>query len=352
MSDKKNLPLVVDLDGTLVNTDLFLEAAFVFIGKNFFNFFRMVYWLLKYGRGGLKLNLEKNVPLRADVLPFHQDVIDWLKIEKSKNRRLIMATGSPQNYAQAVADHLGFFSEVFGVSKERPRLTGKNKARFLVKKFGVKGFDYIGNSHIDYHLWREARHSITAHALPFVVKKAKRYFDLVYTIPNDIDLRFWFFKKAKNFFQQEWRLVLSVFCLPVFCFRVLCSLGGFVFFNLPLFLFFSFSLILENFFSFALAQTAFYLAAVLMGELNNLHANRKAGYLSLFNSLHPYFGLLFVPLFLFSFIYCTFVWPKLAVFGFIGYFIFEALYFSKKSVFLSAMAGIILFILPVLVERS
>ena len=337
MSDKKNPPLVVDLDGTLVNTDLFLEAAFVFIGKNFFNFFKMVYWLLKEGRGGLKLNLEKNVPLRMDVLPFHQDVIDWLKIEKSKNRRLVMATGSPQNYAEAVAEYLGFFSEVFGVSKSRPRLTGKNKARFLVKKFGKGGFDYIGNSHIDYHLWREARNSITAHALPFVVRKAKKCFHLVYIIPKDSDFRFWFFKKIKDFFMTKRRRALSVFCLPVFCLRVCCYFGGALFFYGGLF----FKIFL------ALAGVGvFYLAAVLMGELNNLHFNRKAGHLSLFDSLHPYCGLLFIPLLFFGGIYCVFVLPVSFFWCLAGYFILEVFYFSKRSIFLAQAASTALFILP------
>ena len=105
------LPLAVDLDGTLVNTDLFFESAVCYIGKNPLHLFQMFYWLFSKGRAELKIQIEKREKLFVPSLPFNSNVITWLKKEKSKNRKLILVTGASQLYAEQVAEHLNLFSK-------------------------------------------------------------------------------------------------------------------------------------------------------------------------------------------------------------------------------------------------
>ena len=172
-------PLAVDLDGTLINTDLFFESAIWYIRKNPLRFFQMCWWFFTKGRVELKLQIEKRVALPISDLPFNQNIIKWLRDEKEKGRELVLVTGASQKYAEQVAEHLGLFSQVFGVYRERPRLTGRNKRRFLVKRYGEKNFDYIGNSIIDLAVWEKARECIVANAFSIVIRIAQKRFSQV-----------------------------------------------------------------------------------------------------------------------------------------------------------------------------
>ncbi len=42
---ESSLPLVVDLDGTLVSTDVLIESCFIFAKKSPFQLFRLPLWL-------------------------------------------------------------------------------------------------------------------------------------------------------------------------------------------------------------------------------------------------------------------------------------------------------------------
>ena len=150
-------PLIVDLDGTLINSDIFFEASLIYLSSNPFRLFQMIYWFITQGRCGLKIQIEKRVSMSIESLPFNPHVIEFLKNEK---RKLILVTGCSQKYAEQVSQHLGFISETYGVCLQRPRLTGKNKRKFLVEKYGHKNFDYIGNSLIDIKVWKSAQKCI------------------------------------------------------------------------------------------------------------------------------------------------------------------------------------------------
>lgn len=146
----KQIPLIVDLDGTIIKTDLFFESAIVFVVQNFFNFFKMFYWWWGTDRTHLKLKVSQQVDLDISSMPYNEEVVHWLKNEYSKGRSLILVTGAYQKHAEQVASYLGIFKKVYGVSEKRRHLTGKNKTHFLVSLFGEKNFDYMGNSFIDF----------------------------------------------------------------------------------------------------------------------------------------------------------------------------------------------------------
>ncbi|MCX7887527.1 MAG: UbiA family prenyltransferase [Verrucomicrobiae bacterium] len=156
------IPLCVDLDGTLIKTDLLWELLVRVLGRNPLNVFRVFGWAL-CGLARMKTELARRVDFDVSLLPYQTDFLEYLRAEHAKGRRLILVTASPRFLAEKVAAHLGFFTEVIA-TEGRTNLRCRQKARCLVERFGRGGFDYAGNSRADIPVWREARHVIVVGA--------------------------------------------------------------------------------------------------------------------------------------------------------------------------------------------
>ncbi len=147
-------PLCVDLDGSLIRTDLLHEAVFAFLRGNLARIFLLAAWLVR-GKAHLKAQLSARVQPDATNLPYTQELLELLKREKAEGRSLILATASPKSWADAVADHLGLFDDVIATTATE-NLAGSNKANRLAALFGEGGFDYVGNSKHDIAVWKQA----------------------------------------------------------------------------------------------------------------------------------------------------------------------------------------------------
>ena len=169
-SAEKQIPLVVDLDGTLIKTDLLWESLVQWLGKNPFGIFPILLWWMR-GRAFLKQRLADRVKLDPAKLPFNEKFLAWLHEQKASGRKVILATASDFQAAKPVADHFGIFDEVLA-SDGRTNLRGANKLKALVDKFGERGFDYAGNSSVDLAVWRGAHAAIVVNARRSVQKRA------------------------------------------------------------------------------------------------------------------------------------------------------------------------------------
>lgn len=167
MTSADAMPLCVDLDGTLIKTDLLWESALRLIARNPLYLFALPFWFLR-GRARLKSEIAKRVELNPALLPYHHEVLDFLREEHARGRQLILATASNHQLAGCVAAHFGLFAEVIA-SDHQHNLRSRAKAARLVERFGHRGFDYAGNSCADMPVWREARRVI-------VVGKERREF--------------------------------------------------------------------------------------------------------------------------------------------------------------------------------
>ena len=53
-------------------------------------------------------------------------------------------------------------------------LSSGQKAKALESRFGLKGFDYVGNSTDDLAVWPSSNKAIIVNASPSLIKKAKK----------------------------------------------------------------------------------------------------------------------------------------------------------------------------------
>ncbi|HEY8026154.1 MAG TPA: UbiA family prenyltransferase [Burkholderiaceae bacterium] len=163
-----SLPLVVDLDGTLILTDTVWESALVACRHQPATLFALPVWL-RAGKANLKHQLAKRAEIDVPGLPWNVPVLQWLVEQHASGRKLFLATGSDLHYAKRVMEHLDIFEDVLA-SADGHNLTGENKRAALVARFGEGGYDYAGNSRDDLPVWRSAYRAIAVH-LPIHLEK-------------------------------------------------------------------------------------------------------------------------------------------------------------------------------------
>ena len=97
------IPLVVDLDGTLIRTDLLWESLARLLRKNPLAIFHVLFWWSR-GRAYLKQQLVRRVKIDPATLPFNEKFLAFLREQKSAGRKLVLATASDLQMAKPVAD--------------------------------------------------------------------------------------------------------------------------------------------------------------------------------------------------------------------------------------------------------
>ena len=162
MSDKT--PLCVDLDGTLIHSDLLLESFLLLLKRNPLHLLLVPLWLLG-GKARLKSEIAARVELNGGALPYTKPLLAWLQTQKEAGRPLWLVTAS---------DH-----RLDG----KTNLAGGNKAAELVRRFGDKSFDYAGNHRVDLKVWAHARKAVVVNASEGLVAAARKLTEVVHVVP-------------------------------------------------------------------------------------------------------------------------------------------------------------------------
>jgi len=147
------VPIVVDLDGTLIRSDLLVESALALLRRAPLAAWRLPLWLAR-GRAALKEELARRAPPDPATLPYDEALLAWLRARHAEGRRIVLATAADGALARAVAAHLGLFDEVLA-SDGRINLKGEAKAEALRARF-PGGFVYCGDAPPDLAVWRAA----------------------------------------------------------------------------------------------------------------------------------------------------------------------------------------------------
>lgn len=152
-------PLIVDLDGTLTPVDTLHETLIAAVKAAPFTLVVLPLWLLK-GRAHLKAEIAGRAiaSFDASLLPYRIELLDYLQSEKSRGRRIVLATAAHTSIAQAVAAHLGLFDAVLASDRMR-NLKGTAKLAAIQATEGAC-FDYAGDSAADLPIWQAAQGAI------------------------------------------------------------------------------------------------------------------------------------------------------------------------------------------------
>ncbi len=159
MSNESNLPpLFVDLDGTLIKTDLLAESALALIKQSPWMIFSMLVWLLG-GKARFKAEIARRTTLDIATLPLQLQLVEHLKGEASRGRDIYLATASDRLLAEPVGQRVGLFKGVLASDGER-NLRGSAKLKAILEMTGGGPFDYVGNSRVDFPIWKQARRAL------------------------------------------------------------------------------------------------------------------------------------------------------------------------------------------------
>ena len=154
-----DLPLAVDLDGTLVKTDLLTESVLLLMRNQPLYLLLFPVWML-HGRAWFKHQVATRVTLDWSALPWRVHFLEFLRQQRAQGRSLILATGSDMQLAQCAADYLKLFDTVLA-SDGTVNLCGESKRNCLVSRFGENGFDYAAEGgRQDRAVWSSARKAI------------------------------------------------------------------------------------------------------------------------------------------------------------------------------------------------
>jgi 4-hydroxybenzoate polyprenyltransferase/phosphoserine phosphatase len=247
-----SFPLVVDLDGTLIHTDMLHESALRALRDKPFHTLRIPYWLSQ-GKAVLKQSLGACTDFDLTCLPYNRDLLDWLTQQRAQGRKLILCTASDVCIATAIAEHLGIFDEVLA-SDGTINLAGKFKAAMLEQRFGRAGFDYVGNSRADLAVWQVARRAVVVNASADLAKKAGTYCEVEQVFPSlAVDFTAW----RRVLRVHQWMKNLLLF-IPLFAAHQVTNLD-------------TWAALILAFFSFSLCASSVY----IVNDLLDLESDRQ-----------------------------------------------------------------------------
>ncbi|BAC09735.1 UbiA family prenyltransferase [Thermosynechococcus vestitus] len=161
--------LLIDLDNTLLRTEIFLELICLSLSELLIQLFTT----RSFNCAQIKRKLATCADLDIATLPYNPEVIQYIQDWKAKGGKVVLIAATDQLIAERIAAHLGLFDEVYG-SDGQLNLKGENKARFIRERFGEKNFIYMGDSEADLPVWAVAAKAITVNASPQLRQKVEQ----------------------------------------------------------------------------------------------------------------------------------------------------------------------------------
>jgi 4-hydroxybenzoate polyprenyltransferase len=171
------IPLCVDLDGTLVLSDTLHEALLLLAKGSPLSLAKLPTWLIG-GKARFKQLVAERVELHPSGLPYCEDVLELIRDARERGRPIALVTAAPPRIANAVASHLGLFDIVLASSDEL-NLSRHRKAEALARRYGTKGFDYVGNSGDDLPVFEHCRRAFLVSSSGRLRRHASRRNEMV-----------------------------------------------------------------------------------------------------------------------------------------------------------------------------
>ncbi len=150
----KTLPLAVDLDGTLLFTDMLFESlADHFRRRPLWALWQMMQ--LPFSLAATKARIQSRASLDIGTLPVNEDVLAYCRRARSAGRPVWLVSASDQSIVSEVAEKYGVFDRAIGSNGVTNNKAGA-KARLLAAE-APGGYEYIGDSRADMKVWAGAK---------------------------------------------------------------------------------------------------------------------------------------------------------------------------------------------------
>lgn len=175
-TDTARIPLFIDLDGSLIDSDLLFESFFSLLRTRPLLCLLVPFWLLR-GKAHMKHMIAQHAGIDAASIPYNRPFLEYLEKEAASGRELVLATASNHALAELIADHLGIFAGVIA-SDAHTNVSGRHKLEKIRHWAGDRPFDYAANEKIDLAIWRHAHRAVLVKPAPGVERAAARVADI------------------------------------------------------------------------------------------------------------------------------------------------------------------------------
>lgn len=166
------LPLVVDLDGTVLKVNPLHESLMALLLRRPWQGFRALIVLLTRGKAAMRGRIASFDVLDVDALPLREEVLAWLRAQTMAGRELHLISSADQRVVERLAARLQLFESCIG-SDGRHDLHGAAKAAWLQRRF-PQGFSYAGGSASELAVWQSAGSVVLAAARPAAARSIGR----------------------------------------------------------------------------------------------------------------------------------------------------------------------------------
>ncbi len=222
--------LCVDLDGTLINTDMLWESLIYQIRRNPFVIFMIFFWLIR-GKVYLKKKLAFKFDFEPNLLPRNENIVELIKSKKKQGYKVYLVSASYEYIVKKIYDTFSdeLFDGYFATQEGRGNLSSNNKSLFLNNTFGNKKYEYVGNSFADIPVWNECDR-----AYIYAEKKcANKYVKILNNTnleiirPNDYSKKYSINLILKQIRVHQWVKNVLIFC-PAFAVHALLPFNKYI----------------------------------------------------------------------------------------------------------------------------
>jgi len=152
LKPESQLLFVVDLDDSLIKTDLILEKLITLALCSPASLCLIPLMMLK-GRLAFKKWLASKTEIDFTSLPYRKDILDKVREAKKRQEKVILLSASLQEDVDRVVQHLKIFDGGVGSSSEN--LVGSAKLKYLNENYPGSRVTYLGDSFEDLKIWKE-----------------------------------------------------------------------------------------------------------------------------------------------------------------------------------------------------
>jgi 4-hydroxybenzoate polyprenyltransferase len=161
-------PLIVDVDGSLVRTDLLLEGLISIIARSPALLPSALVAMLR-GRPALKSLVASQDGIDIETLPLEPAVVDLIAERQAAGQPVMLVSGADHRQVSRLAARVGI-DRAHGTREVN--LTGPAKLNLLRQL--CSSFDYVGNAAADVPLWSAATRAYAVNANPLTLWLGRR----------------------------------------------------------------------------------------------------------------------------------------------------------------------------------